>query len=167
LLSPSVLHFVSRASGQALVSLTIGKPDRQTFNEFVNVLKARVAAESGTASWQKAGGQATAGTGNLQESPADFADDDGPMTIRIKQEVNRDELEQAIGMLKLHLNETLNDARVESFIAALEDLKSDPRNETRLLEVARLFAALGIGQGAVLTYAPYLGFLLSDHPFAD
>ena len=66
-------------------------------------------------------------------------------------------------MLKKHLE----DEQFGAFIACLEDLKQDPADETRLEEVARRFDRLGIGQGAVLTYAPYLGFLLSDNPFGD
>jgi hypothetical protein len=162
-LSPAVLRFLSRASGQALVSLTIGKPDERTFNEFVNALKAGILAASSADSRQAADGEAWPFNGNVHDAPPELADDNEPIAIRIKHEVKPDELELAIGMLRSYLN----DARLEPFIEALEALKSDPGNETRLIEVARLFAGLGIGQGAVLTYAPYLGFLLSDHPFAD
>jgi hypothetical protein len=163
LLSPVAVSFASRASGQVLVSLTIGKPDAQTFNEFFNELKARVLGASGTASGQAAGDRAAAFNGNVKDAPPEFADDHDAITIRIRHEVKRDELELAIGMLRSYLNDT----EIKPFIEALEDLKSDPNDEARLIEVARLFAGLGIGQGAVLTYAPYLAFLLSDHPFAE
>ncbi|KAA3631838.1 MAG: hypothetical protein DWQ08_04355 [Proteobacteria bacterium] len=163
LLSPAIVSFASRVSGQTLVSLAIGKPDDRTFNDFVTELKGRVLAASGAASMQAADGRAAALDGNVQDMPSEFTGDDDSIPIRIRHEVKRDELEQAIVMLKTHLN----DAGIEPFIEAMEELKSDPNDEARLIEVARLFAGLGIGQGAVLTYAPYLGFLLSDHPFTD
>lgn len=163
LLSPALVSFASRASGQALVSLVIGKPDEQTFNDFVSELRARVSAASSTASGWAADGRAALPDGNMQDVPAEFAHDYEAATIRIRHEVRRDELAMAIGMLKSYLD----DASIQPFIEALEDLESDPDDEARRIEVARRFDGLGIGQGAVLTYAPYLGYLLSDHPFAD
>ena len=163
LLSPAVVSFASRASGQVLVSLAIGKPDGQTFNDFVNELKAQVVGASGASSSGAADGWVAEPGGNVRDVPPDMADFDEVTTIRIRHEVRRDALELAIGMLRTYLD----DARIQPFIEALEDLKSDPDDEARRIEVARLFAGLGIGQGAVLTYAPYLGYLLSDHPFGD
>lgn len=148
----AVVSFASRASGQVLVSLTVGKPDERTFNDFVNELKSRVLSAAGGVP-----------EGNVQDAPPELDDDHEPISVRIRQQVNRDELDQAIGMLRSYVT----DARVAPFIEALENLKADPGDEARRIEVARLFDGLGIGQGAVLTYAPYLGFLLSDHPFAD
>jgi hypothetical protein len=162
LLSPAVVSFTSRASGQALLSLTIGKPDEQTFNDFFNELKARVLGASNAASGRAADGWVAVLDGNVPDVPPEFVDDDDASTFRIKHEVKSDELEQAIGMLKSYVN----DAQTKPFIEALEALKSDPNDEARLVEVARLFAGLGIGQGAVLTYAPYVAYLMSDHPFA-
>ncbi len=164
LLSPALVSFASRASGQALVSLAIGKPDEESFNGFVNELKARVLDASRAASAGTVDGHAAALNGNVPDAPPELADDNDPVTIRIRHEVRRDELEQAIAMLKSYLDD---DARITPFIEALEALKADPDDETRRAEVARLFSGLGIGQGAVLTYAPYLGYLLSDHPFSD
>lgn len=167
LLSPACVSFASRASGQVLVSLAIGRPDARTFNEFLGELRTRVSvatgADAGNGGAPDFEARASALNGNVQDAPPEFAVDDGAATIRIRQAVKRDELEQAIGMLRRHLDE----ASIEPFIEALEDLLSDPADQARLDEVARRFAGLGIGQGAVLTYAPYLGFLLSDHPFAD
>ncbi len=161
ILSTATVSFVSRASGQALVKLAIGKPDQRTFNEFVNTLKARILAASDPVA--STTDQAPPFHGNVQDAPPELADDNQPIRARIRQAVKPAELEVAIDMLKKHLE----DEHFGAFIACLEDLKQDPADETRLEEVARRFDGLGIGQGAVLTYAPYLGFLLSDNPFGD
>jgi len=159
----AVVSFASRASGQVLVSLAVGRPDQRTFNDFVNELRSRVLNAAGGVPGLPADVPDRVPDGNVHDAPPELDDDHDPIAVRIRQEVNPDELEQAIGMLRSYVT----DARVVPFIEALENLKADPADEARRIEVARLFEALGIGQGAVLTYAPYLGFLLSDHPFAD
>ena len=54
-------------------------------------------------------------------------------------------------------------------IAALEALRAAPKNEANLNKVASIFSEMGANQvqGAVLTYAPYIAFLLSDDPFGQ
>lgn len=64
------------------------------------------------------------------------------------------------------LNKFLNDASVEPLMAALAALKDDPDNEAHLAALIDTFSELGIVQGAVLTYAPYIGFLIDD-PFGE
>jgi hypothetical protein len=160
LLRSAVVSFASRASGQALVSLTIGKPDQKTFNDFFNELKARVLGASSAGSGWAENGWAEVPEGNVQDVPPEFGGDDDAFIFRIKHEVRPDELEQAIGMLKSYVS----DAQTRPFIAALEELRSDPNDEARLAEVARLFAGLGISQGAVLTYAPYRCLLVVRSP---
>ena len=50
-------------------------------------------------------------------------------------------------------------------LSALRDIKADPENESCLTRLTSAFDDLGPRQGAVLTYAPYVGILLSDDPF--
>lgn len=154
-LARSAVSFTSRASEQVLVSLAIGKPDAASFHAFLGELKTQIA--------RAAARREAALNGNVAEVPPEFADDGNEVAIRIKHEVRPGELEQAITMLRRHLD----DADLGPFIEALEALLAKPADEARRTEVARRFSTLGIGQGAVLTYAPYLGFLLSDHPFED
>ena len=54
---------------------------------------------------------------------------------------------------------------IRPLLSALEALKADPENRSRLEQLVRAFDDLGPQQGAVLTYAPYVGVLLSDVPF--
>ena len=72
-------------------------------------------------------------------------------------------IEISINLLKQYVN----DSSIEPLISALEALKKDPDNESLLGVLGDTFAALGIIQGAVLTYAPYLSFILSDDLFGD
>ena len=74
-----------------------------------------------------------------------------------------EKLDTAIRMLQTHLDP----AQTEPLIAALEALRAAPQNEDNLDKVASVFSEMGVnqGQGAVLTYAPYLAILLSDAPF--
>ena len=66
-------------------------------------------------------------------------------------------------MLRTHLDP----AQIKPLIAALEALRAAPKNENNLNKVASIFSEMGVnqGQGAVLTYAPYIAILLSDDPF--
>ena len=54
---------------------------------------------------------------------------------------------------------------IQPLLFAMEALKLEPKNEAHLKQMENAFNALGITQGAVLTYAPYIGLLLSDDPF--
>jgi len=65
------------------------------------------------------------------------------------------------------LKQFVNDSSIEPLISALEALKKDPDNESLFAALADTFTALGIVQGAVLTYAPYISLLLSNDLFGD
>ena len=65
------------------------------------------------------------------------------------------------------LNQFVNDPSIEPLLSALEALKKDPDNESLLDAMTKTFSALGIVQGAILTYAPYVGIILSDDIFGD
>ena len=65
------------------------------------------------------------------------------------------------------LNQYIDDTSIEPFIATLEALKKDPESELLYTQFSEAFKSLGIIQGAILTYAPYVSILLSDDPFWD
>ena len=54
----------------------------------------------------------------------------------------------------------VKDESIDPLISILEALREDPNNESLLLELSDTFKALGIIQGAVITYAPYISLLL-------
>lgn len=56
---------------------------------------------------------------------------------------------------------------VSSLLSALKTLRTEPLNEDFQLKVVTAFNALGVSQGAVLTYAPALNIFISDDPFGD
>ena len=61
----------------------------------------------------------------------------------------------------------VGDASIDPLISVLEALKEDPNNESLLLQLSDTFKALGIIQGAVITYAPYISLLLSYDLFEN
>ena len=77
--------------------------------------------------------------------------------------VNGADIDIALQMLKTYLDTP----EINPLISALETLKSEPQNEAFHIEVINVFNDLGIMQGAVLTYAPYLNIFISDDPFGD
>ena len=82
---------------------------------------------------------------------------------KIIREIDTVKLGISIKLLKQYVN----DSSIEPLISALEAVKKDPDNESLLEALTDSFAALGIVQGAVLTYAPYLSFILSNDLFDD
>ena len=81
----------------------------------------------------------------------------------VTQNIDTVKLDISIKLLKQYVN----DSSIEPLISILEVLKKDPDNESILEEFINTFTALGIVQGAVLTYAPYLTSLLSNDLFED
>jgi len=75
---------------------------------------------------------------------------------KIIREIDTVKLGISIKLLKQYVN----DSSIEPLLSALEAVKKDPDNESLLVALTDTFAALGIVQGAVLTYAPYLSFIL-------
>ncbi len=79
------------------------------------------------------------------------------------QSITKDDVDSALQMLKRHVD----DAGVAPLVSALEALKENPQDRARQEAVAEAFGALGIVQGAVLTYAPLLQLFVSVDPFDD
>ena len=155
----STLEFTSRVNNEALVSMLLAKPNADEFNAFVNTLK------------QKAQDEFKAFAGLKTEQPAELGDnvyDDPPDFESAKQDssrqwkpVNSDNLQESITMLR----DYVGGDEIEPLLAALEALLKEPENIETRKQVFNEFEALGPGQGAVLTYAPYVGILMSGDPY--
>lgn len=79
------------------------------------------------------------------------------------KEIEVEKLDCSIKLLRQYVNET----SIDPLISVLEALKKDPHNESLVEQFSKEFMKLGIVQGAVLTYAPYIIVLLSDDPFEN
>ena len=72
-------------------------------------------------------------------------------------------IEESIQLLRNYIH----DSEINAFTTILEEMKQDPQSESLLEQLADAFNNLGITQGAVLTYAPYISILLSNNLFGD
>ncbi|MEJ2142270.1 MAG: hypothetical protein P8Y24_07940 [Gammaproteobacteria bacterium] len=161
------LEFHGRGKSGPLLSLFLNKPDTEKFNTFVDRLKQGVLEQSNTF----AGGKAVSQTpsqpaglaANVYDEPPEF-EEFGHNRLRNKGTiVNAARVEEAIRLLEMYLaNE-----EIKPLLSALEALQAEPENETYFAQMENAFNNLGIMQGAVLTYAPYLSILLADDPFAN
>jgi hypothetical protein len=79
------------------------------------------------------------------------------------RDIDVEQLDNAIKMI----NTYVQDDSVRPLLSVLEEMKQDPGNKSLLQDFYNTFDDLGITQGAVLTYAPYLNYLVSDHPFGS
>ena len=158
----SCLNFTSRVNGETLLSLFLAKPNTEEFNSFVNELKQRAVQEYNAFAGLKQVSQPATVETNVYEEPPEFDDSDDDRLAKMTKKVNRARIEEAIQMLKTHLD--FGDDT--PLISSLSDLHEDPTNEAFLINVINAFNELGPQQGAVLTYAPYVGMLLYDDPFS-
>jgi len=72
-----------------------------------------------------------------------------------------------IGLSIEQIKQYVNDSTVDPIIVILEALQQDPSNEAIRKQLAETLKSLGIIQGAVLTYAPYVAILVSFDLFED
>ena len=79
------------------------------------------------------------------------------------QTIKVDDIDRALGMLTTYIDSQ----HIAPLLSALETLKTDTQNEVLQSQVIEAFSGLGIYQGAVLTYAPYLNVFVSDDPYGD
>ena len=77
--------------------------------------------------------------------------------------IDAEHIETSITMLKRYVGEE----DIAPLIDVLESISAAPGNEALLDQLSDVFDGLGLLQGAVLTYAPYLSTLLSDDLFDD
>jgi hypothetical protein len=156
----SLLEFTSRVNNEPLLSLYLAKPNPEEFNAFVNLVKQKAQDAFKAFAGLKPGARAEL-AGNVHEEPPEFETLASPYAIKNKKELAPERIEEAIRMLLAHVGRE----KIAPFISALEALQADPQNAAYLSRMVDEFDALGSSQGAVLTYAPYIGVLLSDDPF--
>ena len=155
------LDFHSRVKCDPLLSLLINKPNAEKFGAFVNELKQRARQEYNAFAGLKAGSVPKALNGNVYEEPPKFDEPGKNRVGKNTKPVRLDDIDQSINMLSQYLGTE----EIKPLLTALEALKEGPENESYFDQLAKAFDDLGPRQGAVLTYAPYVGILLSDDPF--
>lgn len=157
----SFLDFYSRVKADdVLFSLYLDKPSPDEFNAFVNALKRRAHDQFHAFTGLRDGTRGANMSANLQQPPEGF--DEAPTigSPNQRKPANADSIETSIRMLEQYLDAD----EIEPVMDALKALKVEPASPTAFDRLANAFADLGPQQGAVLTYAPYVGILLSDDP---
>jgi len=81
----------------------------------------------------------------------------------IPKKADAREIEESIQLL----NKYVNDASIKPVLLVLEELKKDPDNDSLVVQLADTLKTIGVMQGAVLTYAPYIAILISFNLFED
>ena len=77
--------------------------------------------------------------------------------------IDAEHIETSIVMLKRYVEED----DIAPLIDVLQSIKAAPRDEALLDQLSEVFDGLGLLQGVVLTYAPYLSTLLSKGLFDE
>ena len=157
----SELEFYSDYKGRPVISLLLNKPNKKEFNAFIDTLKKKITGEDDIpASVDDAieTKRSEALAWNVYEEPPVFEESADTRDLTSVLPVNTERLAVDISMLETYLDEE----DIKPLIATLETLKVDPGNEAAYLKMLDIFNALGIKQGAVLTYASYLKVLLSN-----
>ena len=152
------LEFLSRVNGEPLLSILIDRPNTRVFNDFVEELKRKSHQEYKAFAGLRPDSLPEGIAANSYEEPPEF---DAPGYDRNRSKlkpVNVASIDNAIIML----NQYLDEEEIEAFLSALGALKQEPENDLLFSKLFDAFEALGPRQGAVLTYAPYVGILLSD-----
>jgi hypothetical protein len=154
------LEFHSRVQNGPILALLLNKPCVETFNCFVNELKRRAREEFNAFAGLKTGVKIDRLAGNVYEEPAE-----SDLTTRkvIGKSVSVENIVIAIQMLSQYMDAE----EINPLLSALEAIKEEPENESNLGLLVEAFDNLGPLQGAVLTYAPYVNFLLTDDSFGS
>jgi hypothetical protein len=159
-ISKSRLEFTSRVNNEALVSLYLAKPNAEEFNAFVNHLKQKVRDEFKAFAGLKAE-TSTGLEGNVYEEPPEFDSAEAVNSHKKWKPVKTADVEDSIRMLR----EYVGGEEINPLLSALGALLEEPDNDEIRKSVFIEFEALGPVQGAVLTYAPYVGVLMSGDPY--
>jgi hypothetical protein len=127
--SGSTLSFVSQVNREPLVEFFLDRPDKETFEQFIAVMRRRITEE-------------------------DFS------RLRVSGDavdVDTERVRESIEMLRTYVDP----AEIAPFLSTLAALEASPEDAKCLSDVAEAFNDLGFAQGQVVTYAPYIAFLLS------
>ena len=154
------LEFHSRVQNGPILVLLLNRPCVETFNRFVNELKRRAREEFNAFAGLKTGAKIDRLAGNVYEEPTE-----SDLTTRkvIGKSVSVENIVIAIQMLSQYMDAE----EINPLLSALEAIKQEPENESNLGLLVEAFDNLGPLQGAVLTYAPYVNFLLTDDSFGS
>jgi hypothetical protein len=157
----SYMEFYGRNRDEPVLSIHINQPSLDEFNAFVETLKMKISEanrgginiddESSELSRPEAPGW------NVYEEPPEFGESEEAGEKVGFQPVNPKRVEEDIIMLKTYLKED----DIQPLLGLLEALKEEPQNQAAFQKVVDAYNELGINQGAVLTYAPYLKVLVS------
>jgi hypothetical protein len=161
-LNGSELEFYSDYKGRPILSLLLNKPNAAEFDTFIDTLKKKIIGEDDILTSVDDDSQDTKVSEALarnvyEEPPVFFEDSADRRDITSVLPVNAERLSDDISMLKTYLEEE----DIRPLIDSLETLKAEPDNEAAYQKMLDAYDVLGIKQGAVLTYAPYLKVLLS------
>ena len=155
----SFLEFHGRVKCSPLLSLWINKPNAEEFNAFVDELKRRAREEYNAFAGLKSGSPAKDLGGNVYHEPPEFSE----VKRTIAENPKRIDVEKIDDSVRM-LGQYVDTEEIKPLLNALEALKADPHSESDYRQLLKAFDDLGPRQGAVLTYAPYIGMLLADTP---
>jgi hypothetical protein len=151
------VEFHSRVKCGPLLSLLRDKPNASEFGAFVDELSRRAREEYLRFAGLRGGPRLAAAA----DDTAAVTDEHSKHAYRRPAKpVDAERIDDAMRMLR----EYLDGDEIESLLAALEALKTEPQAEASMARLVHAFDDLGPRQGAALTYAPYVGILLSDDP---
>ncbi len=159
----SYLEFHSHTKSGPVLSLFLNKPNAEQFNTFIDMLKQRVHEENNALAGVNVASQSAGLAANIYEEPPEFKEFGHNRLKNKGQNVNPTRVEESIQLLEKYMDKE----EIKPLLAALEALKTEPQNDSYFMQIENAFNDLGIMQGAVLTYAPYLSILLADDPFAN
>ena len=155
------LEFHGRVKRGPLLSLMLDKPSTNEFNAFVDELKRRAHEEYNSFAGLKTGSMPEGMEANVFEDPPEFDQPRQNPSKRNSRPVRIADIDVSLRMLEQYLDSD----EIEPLLTALKALKKYPESSSGMARLVQAFEALGPRQGAVLTYAPYIGILLSDDPF--
>jgi len=127
-ISGSTVSFLSLVNQEPLVDFFLNRPDKESFDQFIKILKERIVEED---------------FGRPRVS-------DNTVNIDIAR------LDESINMLRQYIDPT----EIELLLSAMTELKENPSDASYLNNVIKSFNDLGFVKAQVLTYAPYINFLL-------
>jgi len=155
------LEFHSRVKCGPLLALLLDRPNAREFNAFVDNLKRRAREEYHAFVGLGVGSVPPTVAPQPGNRGVDGIDSIEPAPRKRLKNRSAERIDEAAEMLQLYLG----GAEIEPLLSALAALKNEPQSEVGLARLVQAFDDLGPRQGAVLTYAPFVGILLTEDPF--